>query len=64
MEEIEDLEGSSDFLISDAIVSENINLTAEQRKNYKKVCISEGYFYECQFVNIFTLIESSILCFT
>ncbi|XP_017222629.1 protein CHROMATIN REMODELING 20 [Daucus carota subsp. sativus] len=44
VEEIEDLEGSSDFLIFDAIVSENINLTAEQRKNYKKVKEEEDVY--------------------
>lgn len=39
MEEIDDLEGSSDFLIPDAIVNEEeINLSEEQKKNFRKVC--------------------------
>lgn len=37
VEEIDDLEGSSDFLVSDAIVNEDKNLTAEQRNKYRKV---------------------------
>lgn len=37
VEEIDDLEESSDFLVSDAIVNEDGNLTAEQRKKYRKV---------------------------
>lgn len=46
MEEIDDLEGSSDFLVSDAIDNEDKNITAEQMKKYKKVCVFEEYFQE------------------
>ncbi|KAL8104242.1 protein CHROMATIN REMODELING 20 isoform X2 [Apium graveolens] len=37
VEEIDDIEGSYDFLVSDAIDNEDKNFTAEQRKKYRKV---------------------------
>lgn len=60
MEEIDDLEGSSDFLVFDAIENEDKNFPAEQRKNFKKVRVSEEYLIYEHLV----LTQSSVLFFT